>query len=207
VERVGNRFIGRFPAVKLYRNDLLELIAAFEDGCERIEVRSGDFQIASGSELDQLAQQFPKGRFDDINIQGYYPFVSIELRSFGVRAYVSQDSSEQLGIVAKARVAIEQGKRLPPWLVLGVPACVLLVAGLVLTFSGLSYDAAVICLAASLPLMSGFLGPGWRRVVVYTRTRHESPGFMQRNRDSIALVLISAVAGGLVTYLITRLLP
>lgn len=117
MERITNKRIEDFPPATLYLNDLSEIVGVMAQACSRIEIKAGDYKITDASELDALAAKFPSGRFDDIYLQGYGPYISIDLRTYAVSAYISEDTLEQRGIVSKVRDIVNSGKkRNPGWL-------------------------------------------------------------------------------------------
>lgn len=113
MERVGNKRIEDFPATTLYLDDLEEIVGILAGACKRLEIKVGDYKITDAGELNLLAQKF-SGRFEHIALQGYNPYVSVDLRTYGVSAYISEDSLEQRGIVARIRDVINKGKKKNP---------------------------------------------------------------------------------------------
>jgi hypothetical protein len=103
LERNSNKILEDFPPTTLYIDDLAEIIEVFREGCKRVEVAAGEYKIADMSELEALAAKFSGDRFIDVKIQGNDPYVSVEFRPYAVRAYISEDSLEQRGVISKVR--------------------------------------------------------------------------------------------------------
>jgi len=100
-----------FPSATLYLDDLSEILGTLAKACRSIEVRAGDYKICDPAELDALASRFPKGQFGHSYLQGHDPYISIDLRTSGVSAYIPKDTLEQRGLVSKIRDIVQRGKK------------------------------------------------------------------------------------------------
>lgn len=207
MDRIGNRSFEDFPATTLFLDDVRDIIEVFEDTCQRFEVKANEYKITSASELGDLAAKFPGGRLDDIYIQGYDPYVSVDLRSFRVRAYVSDDTPVQMGVVAKVREIVDRGKRWTATPVLYVPGWILSMLGVgLLVWDRPALGVSAMSFAASATALS-WLMLKRQSVIVYAIERGTRSGFFKRKRDEVVLALIAAAAGSLITYVTTKLLP
>jgi len=198
-----------FPSATLYLDDLSEILGTLAKACKSIEVRAGDYKICDPAELHVLASQFPKGRFGHIYLQGNDPYVSIDLRTSGVSAYISKDTLEQRGLVSKIRDIVQRGKKRnlhPGWLFSGLSNIAVIVA----TWQFISKEylmgsLLIILSLASIPISVGY---GMKNtVIVHSQSRGSVRTFFERKKDDIALAFIAAFLGGAITYLTTKLLP
>ena len=83
MEKITNKISEDFPPTTLYLDDLERIVEILAESCKRIEIKTGDYKITDTSELNVLALKFPEGRFGHIYVQGYEPYVSVELRTYG----------------------------------------------------------------------------------------------------------------------------
>ena len=114
MERSSNKHDENLPAATLYLDDVVEIVDTFAKTCVNLEITSGEYKITDPSELSALASKFPSGRFDDMRIQGFKPFVSLELRAYGARTYISEDTIEQRVVVTSAREILQRCRKFKP---------------------------------------------------------------------------------------------
>lgn len=207
MQRVSNQHFEDFPATTLYIEDVAELIDTFALACKQVEVSSGQFKIVDPAELQLLAGKFPTGRFAELKIQGNDPYVSLELRPYGARAYISEDSLEQRGIVSKAREVIHRRKKLQPELPANIVIVLLLSVGIWQLYEK-SFAIAVPVLLSVFAAFSYSVRLRMRNtVVVYSKSHADVKSFFQRKKDDILLAVISAAFGAAASYAATKLLP
>ena len=207
MERVSNKYHEDYPAATLYIEDVLELVDTFSQACEGIEISAGEYKISNPAELNALASKFTDDKFDYLKIQGYKPYVSLELRAFGARTYISEDSLEQRGVIAKVREVLHRSKKIRPELFANIGIAVMFaIAGWQIQTKAYYVGALALFIAFSLPYVSTRLRMR-STVVVYTKSRAEAKGFFQRKKDDVVLALISAALGAAASYAATKLLP
>lgn len=207
MERVSNKHIEDFPASTLYLDDLTEIIDTFAQACKEIEVTAGDFKITDTSELKALAAKFTDGRFADVKIQGYDPYVSLELWSFRARAYISEDSLDQRGVVSKIREVLHRQRKMRPDLVVDI-ASGLLLAIFIWQLIVEAYLLSTPFLLAAVALSTFSVRMRIKNtVIVYSKNRNEVNSFFQRKKDDVLLAVISAALGAAASYAATKFLP
>ena len=206
MERVSNKHVDDFPAATLYLEELNEIVDTFVQACESIEVTAGEFKISDPSELGALAAKFPRGRFEDIKVQGYKPYVSLELLSFRARAYISEDSLEQRGIVSKVREVLHRNRKMRSDRIFDISAAISLCLGAWQILSKTYLLGGPLVVAAFALLL---LGGRMRNntVLVYAKSRAESKSFFQRKKDDVLLAVIAAALGAAASYAATKFLP
>ncbi len=207
MERIGNRRIEDFPPTTLFLDDLAEIVSVFTQACKRIEIRAGDYKLTDPGKLEALAKKYPKGRFDDIYLQGYDPYISLDLRTFGISAYISEDTLEQRGIIARIGDIVARGKKKSPaWLYFPLIYLPVLAGVWQLLSEQYLLGVALITLYfASIPFAVKY---GMRnKVIIHSEPQGATKTFLERKKDDIALAVISAGLGGLITYLVTKYLP
>lgn len=205
MERVASRSFEDFPATTIYLDDLQEIVEIIGNTCGRIEIVAGDYRISDPKEIPLLADKFGD-RFDSMSIQGREPYISIDLRSYGVRAYISEDSAVQMGIVARIREVLNRGKRRSFGWLYNVLTTGLAFSGAVAIMAK-EYGVGFVMLAGSFVLIPLSVKSEMKnKVVVHTRARGQVMTFFQRRKEDILIAAISAGLGGAITHLISKLL-
>ena len=204
MERVTTKRFDDFPATTLYIDDFSEIIDTLFEACKRIEIKVGEYKITDKAELQALAEKFPDGRFSDVRIEAYDPYISFDFRSFAVSAYVSHDSIELRGVISKVRDIVARGKKKRPSLPISTLSYITVAVGVWQLLSKEYFLGAVLLLLslAVIPLAVRF--DMKNNVVIHSKRRGEVTSFLQRKRDDILISLISAILGGVVTYLLTK---
>ncbi|MDO8789897.1 MAG: hypothetical protein Q7J42_17615 [Sulfuritalea sp.] len=207
MEKITNKISEDFPPTTLYLDDLAQIVEVLAQACKEIEIKTGEYKITDPSELTELASKFPAGRFDHVYLKGYDPFISIDLRTYGVSAYISEDTLVQRGIVSKVRDIVNSGKKKNPgWFYVALSNVAVLVGTWQIVSKEYVVGALLILLSlATIPLnvRSGMKN----KVIVHSQQRSEVKTFFERKKDDIALAGISAILGGIVGYMITKLMP
>lgn len=207
METITHATFEDFPPTTLYLDHLSQIVGLLGESCKSIEVRTGNYKITNPSELNELASKFPGGRFNDIYLQGYSPFIKIDLRTYGVSAYISEDTLVQRGIVSKVRDIVNGSKkRRPGWFY----SAMLNLAVMIGIWQIMAKEYVVGALLIFLPLSAipFVVKYGMKnKVIVHSRQRSEVTTFLERKQDDIILVAVSAVLGGMVAYMITKLMP
>jgi hypothetical protein len=198
-----------FPSATLYLDDLSEIFGILAEACDKVEVTAGDYEICDPDELDALASKFPQGRFGHIHLQGYDPYIAIDLRTSGVSANISKDTFEQRGLVSKLRDIVQRGKKRnlhPGWLFTGLSH----ISILGFAWQLFSKEYLMGALLFSLSIASLWISVRYNmknKVIVHSQRRGSVRTFFERKKDDIALSFIAALFGGAITYLITKLFP
>jgi len=209
LEKIGNRQIKDFPPTTLFYDDLAEIVEIINSTCKKIEITTKDYEITDPKELEVLAKKYSSGRFDNIKIQGYNPYINVELRTYGIQAYISEDTTEQHGIIAKVRNIVTKGKKInPEWLTKVFYLIITLVIAFLFLMKqfklGLGFS---LLFFASTPITLPFFVEYQMRnkVIIHTDPRGSEKGFYERNKDNLIVAVIAGVAVSVITYLISNL--
>lgn len=168
--------------------------------------QSRGLKITDLAELTELATKFPSGRFDDVFIQGYEPYISVDLRTFGVSAYISADTVEQRGVIARISDVVSRGKKRSPYRLYVVLVSLAMLVGIWQVFAKeyVLGTALVVLSFVSIPFA---VRCGMKNeVIIHSETKGATKSFLERKKDDIALAVIAAFIGGAVTYLFTKFL-
>ncbi|EIC23012.1 hypothetical protein [Thiorhodovibrio frisius] len=103
MKKTGSKSFEDFPSTTLYLNDLKDLINVLAENCEEVKIRTEGYDDISPDEIDELIENLNKEKFEDIFISAYRPYITVDLRSFGIRVYISEDNIVERGVVSKIR--------------------------------------------------------------------------------------------------------
>jgi hypothetical protein len=207
LERVSNKHDDAFPAATLYLDDIVEVTDTFCRVCGRIEITAGEYKITDATELNALAEKFPSGRFENFKIQGFEPYVSLDLTSFGARTYISENSLEQRLVVTSAKEVLQRCKKTSPDLLPSLAGFSLFGVGIWAFSAKSSYLGGLIVLVSFLLLTFSLRLRMKNTVIVYTKYRSQAKTFLQRKQDDVLIAIIAAALGAAATYAVTKLLP
>ncbi|PYE30002.1 hypothetical protein DFP83_1344 [Idiomarina fontislapidosi] len=206
MKRTGNKRIEDFPPSKLYLNDLQDILSLFEHSCKEVTIRTGEYENVKPSEIPELIDKLQLKSFDDIYIVGSGPYVTLDLRSFGISAYVSESSSIQLGLIAQVKDIIRKNRkkffRVIPNLLIGVP----MLAGMgaivyeewLLALFGFSFSFLMIWPAAKYQMS--------KTLEVFTIPKKKEPSFFKRRKDELIIAVTSAFLGAFFSMVLVKYL-
>ncbi|MCL4199473.1 MAG: hypothetical protein KJZ69_18420 [Phycisphaerales bacterium] len=204
------------PALRLYLDDVQAIFACLEQNCGgRVSITTCNHEIGSPEELQHLAAEYT----NDLSIECTEPYLTLELKAHDGRLYVGGSDVQCAGICAKVESLLAHCPKcypvLHPWLAQAIIFGVVVLApawlwGRVVQVSELwswAFTLVALWIAFSIEFE-------WRfkhyNTVVFAR-RKDRPGWLRRNRDQLALAVVSAIAGSIVTLtaqaLWQRLLP
>ncbi len=203
MKKSGKRFED-FPPSQLYIEDLKEIIGVFENNCEKVEIRTDDYDNVLSSEIDSLVDSLQSKRFDNIYIKAYRPYVTLDLKSYGISAYISEDDLIHHGIIAKVREIVEKRKKK---YFSTIPN--------ILSFLPIVGFFVTLCLrewlfsGAFLMLSFLMVGPIVKyqmayKVIVLTSSKTQKESFFVRRKDELLVALVSALIGALITFLLVK---
>ena len=206
MKRTGNKRIEDFPPSKLYLNDLQEILSIFEGSCKEVTIKTGEYENVKPSELPELIEKLKLKSFEDIYIISREPYVTLDLRSFGISAYVSESSSIQLGLIAQVKEIINKNRkkffRVIPNLITGAPMLAGMAAIIyeewLLVLLGFSVSFLMIWPAAKYQMS--------RTLEVSTIPKQKESSFFKRRKDELIIAVTSAFLGAFFSMLLVKYL-
>ena len=194
--------------VKLYLDDLTEIVEILKGACEEVCIQIEDVQLDDLDEISSLRKEV----IFDISVRGYEPYVSVEMKPHTIHLYIQEDTPESRGLLEKVKTVLLRCRRFTLFLD-NAPY----IFGTLLGFS-----IGIFVILKERPMVFGILNLALFMAVVLSfkfvfneKLKHyttvvlkykiETPGFFKRNKDRILLALISASIGAIVTYILTLL--
>lgn len=204
MERKGSRLIRDFPPATLFLDDLMEIVAILTKSCKTIEIKAGDYKISDPDEFESLSLKFSNGRFDNIRIEGCDPYLNVDLSELGISAYISDDTIEQTGIISKIREIIDRGKKIHP-IIYGTIISDIPMLIAIYTMFRKNYLISIMLFLTSFALIPLNIKYSLKnKIILHSLPRSKVNSFFERKKDDIFLMVISAIFGGLATYLLTK---
>src|SRR2546430_17279578 len=57
MKKIKREYQERYPFVRLYKNDLDDLIAVFERNCKKVELKADEYELTDASQLNNIGKQ------------------------------------------------------------------------------------------------------------------------------------------------------
>lgn len=204
MKKTGNKFFEDFPASKLYLEDLKEILGILESHCEEVTISTHEYDEVKPSEVDDLVKLIKKKRFDDLFIKAYRPFITVDIRSYGIRAYIGDDELVQHGVVSKIREIVERRKKKYFGTVVNALGYLPLVGfgGAIAqgdwTLAGIFFGLSLLMIG---PIVKYQMS---QKVVVLTSSISEQQSFFVRRKDELLVASIAALVGALISFLLVK---
>jgi len=206
MEKTGNKFIEDFPPATLYLDDLEEIIRLFEQNCEEVMLKTNDYENVKPSELLDLIQKLHSSSFEDIYIVGSSPYVKLELCSFGIRAYVSESNSIQLGLIAQIKDLVKRRAKkyfsVIPNIIIGIP----MMGGFYASYLNEWRLVAIAFCVSFLMIWPAVKYQMSKKLEVYTVPKKQEVSFFKRKKDEIIIAISSAFMGAFFSLLFIKYL-
>lgn len=205
MKKTASKHFEDFPSVTLYLSDVQEILEILESECKKVILDTGNYQDVKPSELNELAKEIVNKRFPDIYIKAYDPYISIDLRSYGISVYISEDAIKQRGVVSKIRDVMNSrtrrhfGKLTNALTLLPAMAAGALVVADEYKLAGIM---AAISFVAIYPVVKYQMA---NKVVICTENKSQRASFFERRKDELIIGLVSAAAGALISFLLVKL--
>jgi hypothetical protein len=208
MKRKGESLGVHCKPVVLHREDVLRLHEILADGDQRkVDVE------ADGYMFDDLHELLGKGghQVDTLQLKTSSPYVSLKIESKSIWLYASSDDAESRGLYEQLREYLS-GRRRRRWLT-GTVATVIAWTAVALMLLNAAIDAATkvaeTAFFVSLIVLIAVYWVWWiaritNRSLIYLTSGSDSPGFWQRNKDSVLVSLGTTVVGVVLGIVLER---
>lgn len=191
-----------FKPMKLYYEDLEEIYDVFKEHPGEVKFDADTYELENLNEVLDIK----KDDFTDFKIYAHNPYVSLDFSKNSIRLYISDDTPFQRGLFEKLKTVLKKKERYFISSLFSYYAYALLIV----VMSTLSYwenryiTYSIGASAAFFYALYTMYVFKWRSIIVPSH-RSSRPNFLQRNKDQIILVIISAIIGGLVSLKLPEL--
>ena len=198
-----------FPSITIYKDDLQKILEILNEVCERVKISDEEYEYESLEELEHTKGLKPK----QISITGISPYVSLDLKQNSIWLYRSDSDQKSVYIYKQIEEILLSKKNLISTLFNksgGIISCVILfilffmpVATLKDWFPNLLSRLSLLIIVILIPIIS-ILARNGNFSLITLRKSHEEKNFFYRNKDDIAKIVIGAVVGSILTWILTR---
>jgi len=197
------------PPVKLFLDDLEQIVEILQEVSKKVKISTNDYAF---EDLKELVNK----KYESINklhISISDPYVSLDLESYGISLYIEKDEPISRGLFEKIKQILIQRKRpfgwlLTNWYLAGIFAGIsipLLIIGIEKNISSFIILGIIPfgCIAA-IWTVYGLRNQSKSNSIIIPKYKNEAPSFIKRNSDKIILIIFSALAGGIITFLVEK---
>lgn len=217
MHRISRSLSELLPPVRLFKEDVKDLHAAFSAATDKVSVSDTVYVY------DDLEEVFTKApsELKAFRIMSEAPAVALDIeRGRSPHLYARRDDPVSAGVFYRVRqVAFTRRRRFRAWLTSSsaVPLILLVVmflgAAAAIAVAAVFKDTpqvAIPALVAGISVCALYGVLGWiatdRRVsLIYLVHRNARPSWIRRNRDMLIVGLLSAAGGAVITVLLDRL--
>lgn len=210
MEKIRRHLGEHLKPVKLYFDDIEELVDIFQSTGADIQIEADDYKIASPEEILSINKPF----FTNLSIRQRNISVSVNFENDGIWLYAAEDTPAQRGLFELTKIVLRKKRRVltsflqSPILIgvflgtlIGFISSLNTTSGKWKIFIGVSMTVSAI-LWVPFAYWSRF-----RRFSIIIPFRKSSrPNFWHRNRDQIILALISAALGAIGAFVVAYIL-
>lgn len=192
-----------------YLDDIENIVEIFREVSNDVNIETEGYSFDTVQDLAKLGSD----TINKLEIKTSQPYIKLEFDNFRISLYIEDDSPLLRGVFEKIKVIVNRrnksfnrtfrsstfGSTISNlFLFLGV------VAALIQSWS-------LVVLALITATVFAFLSRwAWnerfeRYSIIVLKKRAENKSFLERNKDQIILIIISALSGAIITYVFTQL--
>lgn len=205
MKKSGSKSFEDFPSTLLYLDDLKDILSVLSTNCAEVRLRTGDYDNVAPEELDELVSSIKLERFQNIHIQASNPYISIDLQSYVIRVYISEDNVIQRGVISKIREVVERNERRYFEKALTVIGALPLVAFGIFVFMKEYALSAVMFLLSLMMIFPITKYQMNHKVIILTKNKENRIPFLKRKKDELLVALASASAGALISFILIKI--
>jgi len=200
-----------FPPATVYLDDIAAIYQLLCQLAQQVEIECKDTAFESLDELAQYGQTIPMVHELEFHCTG--PYISFSLGPDRIRMYASVSTLELQGAASSLRQIIAHRKKALAILYSAIgpfiPGAIL---GPFLVLAAIGWPQPILVATGAVGVILGVLV--FRQAILSSRQyctivlkyKAEAPSFLERKKDDILLVVITAVVTGIATFIATYLL-
>ncbi|MBI4447236.1 MAG: hypothetical protein HY645_15195 [Acidobacteria bacterium] len=196
--------------VKLFLDDIERIVATLREVSSEVEITTDEYVLADLSQLSDLKHEC----LTTLKLLNRNPYLAVDLEPSRVWLYIAEDTPTARGLYEKVRSILVQQRRPFASALISWWFPLMISAGMVTAFLIGTIQSNPLAVGLGLVLFGFALWGMWyshrvvtgRYSIIIPKRRRESPSFLKRNADRIILAMISAIAGGIITSLLSSLI-
>jgi len=214
MEKIDKSVRKSYPPLRLYLEDLMEIIDIFDANFNEYKIEVDDFKLDNIDEIDKIN----KKEINNLYISTFEGgFTSLNLNSFSASLKIDNEQDNKLLAVFHKIDKLLTGKEKFYLRVLATPNTTyifslgILIFALLLLSHKISLLLYILISLILICLMIVFLIVGYRIAskkycIIYMVNSDSKIGFFEKNKDNIILSLFSTIFGGIIVVVITYIL-
>lgn len=213
MKKIDGKITGtHYQSVCLYRDDLDDIINLLSENTERVVISDSEYEYESIEDLKKNRGLKPK----KLAINSYTPYISLEFKRDLPAIWLYRGDSGQNAIYLYESIVKILAKRRRLLFKIFNPsiAVILTIVFFSLAFFPSEYLKSVlpemwqrltfIVITLGIPIIS-WMGKFGAFYSLNLLKKHECGNFFQRQKDDLIKLLIGAIAGGVLTYIVTSI--
>jgi len=222
MKKIIKSYSKRYPILRLFKDDLEQIATLCKENFEGYKIEAGGYELDDISELSKIN----KREISNFSISAHAPYtsdeghliprppyISLNISKISIKLYISdKDNIKLSGIFSKIDAILTKRRSFlrilaSKWM--QIPF--LLMHVLTLWFYPDEYKIQKVLLIISIAILAvlwflwAYNTDKKRHGLIYLLNSHSKISFLKRNRDKIFLIIIGAVVGGVLTFLIELL--
>ena len=197
--------------VKLYYDDILDLIEILKEGGGEIEIEADDYMLDSPDEILSIEKPF----FTKLEIRHLNPRISINFESNNIWLYAAEDTPVQRGLFGKVKSLLKEKQRTFATILQSSIYSGLYTGASTWFLFGLLFNETNKTRSIIIGLLMLCTGILWMALghksqfryfsIIVPSKKKESLNYWQRNKDQIIVAFIAAALGIIGTIIVTKI--
>ncbi len=217
MKKIKRDYQENYPFVRLYKNDLDDLVAVFEKNCTKVELKADEYELADASQLNNIRKQMITELAIDGRLEEHSYFDAIRLRLSKQYAFLRLEDDANItysGMASQVRSILRRRAKIRVFLASFKTLIIFMALSLILNAidiftSHINIQIDTLSVISSVILLIyavWFFYIRTARVsVIFLVNEDNRPNFFRKYRDQILLNMISAISGAALALLVAWL--
>lgn len=215
MKKIKRDYQERYPFVRLYKNDVDDLIAIFAKHCKEVELKADEYELTDASELNNIGKQMITELTIGGRLEGHSYFDDIHLWLSKQTAHLRIDDGANityLGMASQIRSILRRRAKIRALLASFKAFTIFISLNLIINAISLTNHINILFDILSLVTMFILIYSAWffyiktvRVSVIFLVTEDKRPNFFRRNGDLILLNTFFTILGAALALLVAWL--
>lgn len=203
MKKKENHISYNFKPMKLYYEDIEDIYKIFREHTEDIKIEADEYKLERIDEVIDIDKKY----FTSLKINIYEPYVSIDFSQNSIRLYASDDTPLQRGLFEKLKAILLKKERfiLSKLLTYKAFFLFLLISSTISLWDNI-YIRSIIGISCVITYITVVYYNLKLYSIIIPIKRASQLGYFKRNKDQLITSSISAILGGIIVLIITKLL-
>ena len=198
-----------FKPVKLFLDDIEKIVEILRETSDEISLETDEFVIQDVELLMNVGREY----INELKIESRNPYISIELGPNRIWLFIFQDTNESRGTLEKIKAILNLRRQrfyrfIHSPVVIGLAAggslAVMIVGATAPNWPMLGAGGCFLFITSIWMWWDEFGSKGKYSMIIPKR-HVEYESFWKRNKDMLIVGIVSAIIGGLITFLVSHI--